>query len=394
MITVEEALARIFALVEEVGVEAVPLTEAAGRVLAEPVVARRDQPPFRASVMDGYAVRAAEVTVGARFRVIGEAPAGRAFSGEVGPGEAVRIFTGAPMPEGADHVVIQEDVARDGDWVRLTEKLDPKPNVREVGADFRVGDRVGAPRRLGPAELALIAAMNVPHVTVRRKPVVAILPTGDELVMPGGAPRADQIVASNGFALKAMLEAEGAFVRMLPIAGDSAEALAAAFRLAAGADMLLTIGGASVGDYDLVGAAAEAEGVERAFYKVAMRPGKPLMAGRAGRMVMIGLPGNPVSAIVCGMIFVLPAVRAMLGLGRGPVPRRRAALAAPLEANGPREHYMRAVLGEDGLRAMESQDSSLLGILSRSNALIVRPVSDPARAAGEVVEYLPLNPSG
>jgi molybdopterin molybdotransferase len=231
-------------------------------------------------------------------------------------------------------------------------------------------------------------------VTVRRRPVVAILPTGDELVMPGGEPRADQIVASNGFALKAMLEAEGAFVRMLPIAGDTPEALAAAFRLAEGADLLLTIGGASVGDYDLVGAAAEAEGVERAFYKVAMRPGKPLMAGRAGRMTMIGLPGNPVSAIVCGMIFVLPAVRAMLGLGRGPVPRRRAALAAPLEANGPREHYMRAVLGEDGLRAMESQDSSLLGILARSNALIVRPVDDPARAAGEVVEYLPLNPNG
>ena len=192
--------------------------------------------------------------------------------------------------------------------------------------------------------------------------MVAILPTGDELVMPGGEPRADQIVASNGFALKAMLEAEGAFVRMLPIAGDTAEALAAAFRLAEGADLLLTIGGASVGDYDLVGAAAEAEGVERAFYKVAMRPGKPLMAGRAGRMVMIGLPGNPVSAIVCGMIFVLPAVRAMLGLGRGPVPRRRAALAAPMEANGPREHYMRARLlrGRDDRIRDGAQDSSLL----------------------------------
>jgi molybdopterin molybdotransferase len=293
MITVEDALAHIFALCEEVGVEAVPLAEAAGRVLAEPVTARRDQPPFRAAVMDGYAVRGAEVAVGARFRMIGEAPAGRAFSGSVGPGEAVRIFTGAPMPAGADHVVIQEDVARDGDRIVLTDALDLKPNVREIGADFRAGDRVEAPRRLGPADLALIAAMNVPRVTVRRRPVVAILPTGDELVMPGDEPRADQIVASNAFALKAMVEAEGAAARMLPIAGDTSEALAAAFRLAEGADLLLTIGGASVGDYDLVGRAAEAEGVSRAFYKVAMRPGKPLMAGRAGRMVMIGLPGNP-----------------------------------------------------------------------------------------------------
>jgi molybdopterin molybdotransferase len=390
MISVEEALARIFALCDEVGTEDVPLAEAAGRVLAAPVVAARDQPPFRAAVMDGYAVRGAEVAVGARFKVVGEAPAGRAFSGTVGPGEAVRIFTGAPMPEGADHVVIQEDVTREGATVTLDATLDMKPNVRAAGADFRAGDRVEPPRRLGPADLALIAAMNHGTVTVRRRPVVAILPTGDELVAPGGAPRADQIVASNGFALKAMVEAEGAVARMLPIAGDSAESLTAAFRLAAGADLLLTIGGASVGDHDLVGAAAEAEGVRQAFYKVAMRPGKPLMAGRAGEMVMIGLPGNPVSAIVCGTIFVLPALRAMLGLGRAPAPRLTAPLAAAVEANGPREHYMRAVLEDGRLTAMDSQDSALLRILSRSNALIVRPPGDGPRASGEEVAYLPL----
>jgi molybdopterin molybdotransferase len=328
--------------------------------------------------------------VGARFKVVGEAPAGRAFSGTVGPGEAVRIFTGAPMPEGADHVVIQEDVTREGATVTLDATLDIKPNVRAAGADFRAGDRVEPPRRLGPADLALIAAMN--HGTRDRAapPVVAILPTGDELVAPGGAPRADQIVASNGFALKAMVEAEGAVARMLPIAGDSAESLTAAFRLAAGADLLLTIGGASVGDHDLVGAAAEAEGVRQAFYKVAMRPGKPLMAGRAGEMVMIGLPGNPVSAIVCGTIFVLPALRAMLGLGRAPAPRLTAPLAAAVEANGPREHYMRAVLEDGRLTAMDSQDSALLRILSRSNALIVRPPGDGPRASGEEVAYLPL----
>jgi molybdopterin molybdotransferase len=340
--------------------------------------------------MDGYAVRGAEVAVGARFRIIGEAPAGHAFSGRVGPGEAVRIFTGAPVPEGADHVVIQEDTIAGDGVVTLTEGLDLKPNLREAGADFRAGDRVEAPRRLRPTDLALIAAMNAASVTVRRRPVVAIVPTGDELVMPGGPRRPDQIVASNAFALRAMLEAEGAETRVLPIAGDSPAALASAFRLAEGADMIVTIGGASVGDHDLVGAAAEAEGVTRAFYKVAMRPGKPLMAGRRGSTVMIGLPGNPVSAIVCGLIFVLPALRAMLGLGQAPAPRGAAPLAAPLEANGPREHYMRAILKDGRLTVMESQDSSLLGILSRSNALIVRPVGDGPRAAGDVVEYLSL----
>jgi molybdopterin molybdotransferase len=389
MISVEEALARIFALCPAVGTEEVPLAQAAGRVLAAPVVAGRDQPPFRAAVMDGYAVRGAEVEVGASFRIVGEAPAGHAFSGYLGPGEAVRIFTGAPVPEGSDHVVIQEDTRREGDTVVLTEALDLKPNVRDAGLDFRAGDRVEAPRRLRPADLSLIAAMNVPRVTVRRKPVVALIPTGDELVMPGGAPGPDQIVASNAFALKAMVEAEGAEARVLPIAKDSPDALAAAFRLAEGAEMIVTIGGASVGDHDLVGAVAEDAGVERAFYKVAMRPGKPLMAGRHGDALMISLPGNPVSAIVCGMIFVLPALRAMVGLGQAPAPRQMAPLAAALAANGPREHYMRAVLEDGRLTPMEDQDSSLLGILSRSNALIVRPVGDGPRAAGEVVAYLP-----
>ena len=390
MISVEEALARIFALCEVMGTEEVPLAQAAGRVLAEPVTARRDQPPFRASVMDGYAVRADEVAVGASFRVVGEAPAGKAFSGAFGPGDTVRIFTGAPMPEGADHVVIQEDVDRDGDRIVLKDTLDPKPNVRPVGADFSVGDSVSAPRRLTPADLALVAAMNVPAVSVRRKPVVAILATGDELVMPGGEPGPDQIIASNAFALKAMIEAEGAESRMLPIARDDAASLAAAFRLAEGADLLLTIGGASVGDYDLVADAAAGHGMEWAFYKVAMRPGKPLMAGNAGEMVMIGLPGNPVSAIVCGLIFVLPALRAMLGLGQHAAPRLTAPLAQPLAQNGPREHYMRAVLEDGALTAMSSQDSSLLSILSRANALIVRPLGDPPRQPGEIVEYLPL----
>lgn len=391
MISVAEALDHIFALCTPVATERVSLSEANGRILAEPVTARRDQPPFRAAVMDGYAVRGAEVAVGASFRVIGEAPAGRAFPGHIGPGQAVRIFTGAPVPEGADHVVIQEDVERAGASISLRDTLDLKPNVRPVGADFRAGETIPAPMRLRPVDIALAAAMNVPAVTVRRRPVVVILATGDELVMPGGDPGPDQIISSNAFALKALVEDAGAEGRLLPIARDSAESLASAFELALDADLLLTVGGASVGDHDLVGDAAEAAGVTRAFYKVAMRPGKPLMAGRRGDCVMIGLPGNPVSAIVCGHVFVAPAVRAMLGLGTAPAPRLRATLGAPLAANGPREHYMRARFDADGrLAAMPDQDSALLSVLSAADGLLVRPAGDRPKEPGETVEYVPL----
>ena len=388
MISVADALARLFELVEPADAETVPLSEAAGRRLAEAVVARRAQPPFRTATMDGYAVAEGAGLVGARFKVIGEAPAGAAFSGRVAPGEAVRIFTGAPVPEGAGQVVIQEDVTRDGDTITVGDGVDAKANIRPVGADFAVGDRIGAPRRLRAADLALIAAMNVAEVRVVRRPVVAILATGDELVMPGETPGPDQIIASNAVALKALAEAEGAEVRVLPIARDRVESLEAAFAMAAGADLFLTIGGASVGDHDLVGQVAEAQGFGRAFYKVAMRPGKPLMAGKRDGTVMIGLPGNPVSSIVCGHVFVLPVLRAMQGDPPAPAPRRRAVLAAPLGPNGPREHYMRARLGADGLRAFDSQDSALLTILSEANALIVRPPGDGPRDAGTEAEYV------
>jgi molybdopterin molybdotransferase len=366
----------------------VALAEAAGRVLTEPVVAARAQPPFPTATMDGYAVAAGTAMPGARFTVIGEAPAGASFSGRVGPGEAVRIFTGAPVPEGAAQVVIQEDVTREGDVVVLGDGVDGKANIRPVGADFGVGDRIEAPRRLRPADLALIAAMNVPRLRVARRPVVAILATGDELVMPGEAPGPDQIIASNAFAIRALAEAEGAEARVLPIARDRMDSLTTAFDMASDADLLLTIGGASVGDHDLVGQAAAECGFGRAFYKVAMRPGKPLMAGKRGSTVLIGLPGNPVSSIVCTHVFVLPVLRAMLGEPPSPAPRRQGTLAAPLSPNGPREHYMRARLGPEGVRAFDSQDSALLNILSEADALIVRPPGDPARAAGETVDYV------
>ncbi len=390
MITVEEALSRLFALVEPLGAEEVPVERAAGRVLARDAVAGRDQPPFPASAMDGYAVAAAEAAPGARFRVVGEAAAGRRFAGRVGPGEAVRIFTGAPLPDGADRVVIQEDTAREGETVTLLDSLGEGPHVRPAGADFRAGDRLSAPRRLSPADVALLAAMNLPRVAVTRRPEVAILSTGDELVLPGEDPGPEQIIASNAYGLKALLEALGAEARLLPVARDTAASLRAGFELAEGADLVLTVGGASVGDHDLVGPVAAELGMEQAFYKVAMRPGKPLMAGRLGGAAMIGLPGNPVSAIVCGHVFVAPVIRKMLGLGEAPAPRRQAPLARAVAANGPREHYVRARLTPEGLQPFDSQDSALLSVLAEADALLVRPVSDGPREAGEVVDYVPL----
>ena len=389
MITVDEARARLFELVAPMSVEEVPLVQAASRVLARDVAARRDQPPFAASSMDGYAVKSAEVERHAMFKLIGEAAAGRRFNGRVGAGQAVRIFTGAPIPEGADFVVIQEDVSHSGDLVTIVNDPGKRDNVRPVGVDFRDGATVQAPRLLRPADIALLAAMNIDRVPVARRPVVALISTGDELVMPGEAPGPDQIIASNTFGLKAMLEELGAEARILPIARDRVASLTTAFDLAKGADLVVTIGGASVGDHDLVGRVAGDLGMDRSFYKVLMRPGKPLMAGRLNDAAMVGLPGNPVSAMVCGRIFLGPMIRAMLGLGAEAPTLSQAPLAQEIAANGPREHYMRAQIGADGRITLGGdQDSSLLSVLSASNALVRRPPNDPARQAGAMVEYL------
>jgi len=389
MIPVDAALEKLFSLVSPLGTETVALHAAAGRVLAEDAVAKRDQPPFSASAMDGYAVRGTEARPGAVFRVIGEAAAGHGFDGALGPGEAVRIFTGAPVPEGADRVVIQEDVTRDGDRITLSEALGTGTHIRRQGADFAVSDRVAAPRLLSPSDVALLAAMNLAELVVARRPEVALISTGDELVMPGEAPGPDQIIASNTFGLKALLDALGARARILPIARDNDASLRTAFDLARGADLVVTIGGASVGDHDIVGDVAASLGMERAFYKVAMRPGKPLMAGRMGDAAMVGLPGNPVSAMVCGHVFLAPMIRAMLGLGQARAPRRTAPLATDLAEAGPREHYMRARLSDGRLVPEADQDSSLLSVLARADALLIRPDGDGPRRAGELTEYIP-----
>lgn len=393
MITVEEALQRCFALVTPLSGEAVPLRRAAGRVLLAPAQARLTQPPFDASAMDGYAL-GHPASAGSQFAVLGEAGAGHGFAGRLGPDQAVRIFTGAPLPDGAQAIVIQENTTVTGDTITLTAACAAGDNIRKRGQDFRQGDALSAPRRLCSKDLALLAAMNIPDVTVARRPVVAIIATGDELVMPGEEPGPEQIVASNLFALAAMAEENGAEVRMLPIARDSEAALRQVFSLAEGADLIVTIGGASVGDHDLVGKVAADLGLERAFWKIAMRPGKPLMAGRLGKALMLGLPGNPVSAIVCGHLFLLPMLRAMQGLPATPAATARAVLAEDVGPAGPRVHYMRAKLTpSDGLPLIApfvAQDSALLSILTQSDALLIRPLGEGPRVAGEVVDYIPL----
>lgn len=388
MISVREALDHVFALARPVGTETVALRHAAGRVLAKRVTATRAQPPFATSTMDGFAIASQAAASGDIFEVIGEAAAGHRFAGTLEKGQAVRIFTGAPVPNGSKRVLIQEDVERTGDKISLKPNADSSIYIRPEGADFKVGDVLAAPRRLTPADVALIAAMNVANVVVSRKPVVALIATGNELVLPGESPGPDQIIASNALGLAAMVEAAGGIARILPIARDRIASLQGVFDLAAGADLVVTIGGASVGDHDLVARVAEMRGLERSFYKIAMRPGKPLMAGRMGDCVLLGLPGNPVSSIVCGRIFMQPMLDAMRGLPACAPPTRTAHLANGIPANGPREHYMRAEEASGKVTVEERQDSGLLSVLSRANVLVVRPPHDPAKSIGDTVQIL------
>jgi molybdopterin molybdotransferase len=291
----------------------------------------------------------------------------------------VRIFTGAPLPPGADAILIQEDAERQGDVVTVREAPAPGLYIRPAGMDFAAGAGLEPPRRLGPRDLSLIAAMNAPVATVRRRPRVALLPTGDELVLPGDAPGPDQIVASSGYGIAALLQARGAEADLRPIAPDR--------DAARDSDLVVTLGGASVGEHDLVRAAIGEGRLD--FHRIAMRPGKPLMAGRLGETPIVGLPGNPVSAMVCAILFLAPAVDAMLGLPAGPPPRRMAPLATPVPAGGPREHYMRAALRADGsVTPFEDQDSALQRLLAEADALVVRPPHAPPCPAGTPVPVI------
>jgi molybdopterin molybdotransferase len=400
MLSVAEALERIVSSFRPLPAETVSIAEAFGRVLAADVYARVTQPPHAVSAMDGYAVRASDVArVPVDLKVIGAVPAGELFDGTVSNGEAVRIFTGAPLPAGADAIVIQEDTEAgegpDGSS-RVTVKESCKAGnyVRAAGLDFAQGDagpRAG--RQLTARDVGLIAAMNHPWVQVRRRPRVAILATGDEVVMPGEPLGPSQIVSSNGLALAAFVRACGGEPVQLGIAADKAESLAELAAGARGADLLLTAGGASVGDHDLVQKVLGAQGMKLDFWRIAMRPGKPLMFGNLAGTPVLGLPGNPVSAVVCSLLFARPALNALLGLDAPAHPLEQMVLGADLGANDRRQDYLRSTVAVngDGRRTATPygrQDSSMLALLAAADGLIVRPPHAPAAAKGEMVEVL------
>lgn len=395
---VDEALARILGDAQKLEAETVPLSAAGGRVLAADLHAKRQQPPFASSAMDGYAVRAADVaSVPVALKLIGQSAAGHAFSGVVNAGEAVRIFTGAPVPEGADSVVIQENTVPGDQQVEIAETITLGRNIRKAGLDFNQGNLLlEAGRALDPAALALTASADHATVQVVCRPRVAILATGDELVSPGETCRSDQIIASNSFGLVEIVRAAGGVPIDLGIAEDRLEALNDALdqAIAAKADILVTLGGASVGDHDLVQPALAARGMELDFWKIALRPGKPLMFGRLDGMKILGLPGNPVSSLICAHIFLTPLIRAMLGLPHAP-DLRTAVLGSDMGTNDQRQDYVRARIttSADGtLTAIPFavQDSSMLKFMADANGLIIRKPHAPAIKSGSVCSVLML----
>ena len=395
MLSVEAARARILAALSPLAAETIPVADSLGRVLAEDLTARVTQPPAAVSAMDGYAVRGTDVaTAPVNLRQIGAVPAGGAFATPIGAGECVRIFTGAPLPAGADTIVIQENVSAAGDAITINEATPSGRYVRPAGLDFRAGD-VGlvAGDLITVRKLGLAAAMNRPWLRVTRRPRVAILATGDEIVMPGDPIGPNQIVSSNGLALAAFVRAWGGEPIQLGIAPDRAEALQALASGARGADLLVTTGGASVGEHDLVRSALGASGLDLDFWQIAMRPGKPLLFGRIDGTPLLGLPGNPVSSLVCGLIFLRPALLRLLGMRELSERRLPAIAGCDLPANDRRQDYLRASLTRGANRELiatpfAKQDSSMLSLLARADALVIRSPEAPALRAGDSVEII------
>jgi molybdopterin molybdotransferase len=397
-LSVDEALARVLEGAGALGIESVPIEAADGRVLARPLVARLTQPPGDVSAMDGYAVRKADAaTLPVTLRIAGESAAGRPYAGPLPAGEAVRIFTGALVPTNADAVVVQEETTRAGAQVTINAGDVTLGHIRRRGFDFTAGDtQLTAGMRLGPRQLALAAALGYGAIEVTRRPRVAIIATGDELVLPGEIPGDGQITCSNHVAVHALALRAGAEPTFLGIARDSRASLDDAFDRARGADVMVTLGGASVGDHDIIAPVLATRGMTTDFWTIAIRPGKPLLHGRLGAQRILGLPGNPVSAIVCARLFLVPLIEALTGTA----PTANVPIAAetldPIEANGPRAHYMRANThrladGRMAVRAARSQDSSLLTPLAAADCLIVRPPHAPAEPAGGTVSILMLD---
>jgi molybdopterin molybdotransferase len=388
LLPVDEAIARVIGGVERLPAENAPLAEATGRVLAEPLAATRDQPPFPAAAMDGYAVRAADALVGARLKLIGMSAAGYRFSGAVGPGEAVRIFTGAPVPDAADAILVQENAEAAGDAILVREAPLVGRHIRARSFDFAGGDvLIDAGRKLGARDIMIAASMGHAFVPVVRRPKVAILATGDELVAPSQTPGPDQIFASNALGLAALIAAAGGTALDLGIAPDRREAIGDAIDAAPhGTDILVTIGGASVGEHDLVRQTLTARGMALDFWRIAMRPGKPLMFGRLGAMRVLGLPGNPVSSFVCAILFLTPLIAALLGQAYRD-PSEPAVAGTDLPANDARQDYLRAALiDRPGALPVATpfpfQDSSNFSALAKSDCLLIRAPNAPAAPAG------------
>lgn len=400
MISVDEARDRILAALHPVPAEIVALANAWSRVTAAPVIARLTQPPMDVSAMDGYALRAEDGTLGATLRVIGSAPAGHPFEGSVQSGEAVRIFTGSVVPRGADAILLQEDATASATGVKVNEAVVAKRHIRRAGQDFAAGDAViPAGRRLTARDIGLAAAANHPWLPVHRRPRVAILATGDEIAMPGEPIPSGGIVSSNSHALAALVRAVGGEPVVLPIAKDTREAVAAVADAVHGMDMLVTTGGASVGDHDLVIESLRTRGLELDFWQIAMRPGKPLLFGRLGPVPVLGLPGNPVSALVCSILFLLPALSRLSGLPAGPPPTVQAIAGAELRANDHRADHLRATVSSDGqgrfiVTPFPVQDSAMLRRLAHADALILRAPHAPAVPAGTEVTVIRLDSLG
>jgi molybdopterin molybdotransferase len=393
LMPVAEVQAAIVSGVEPLDAETVSIFEAAGRILAQDLRAKLTQPPFAASAMDGYAVRGADIaSLPTCLKVIGRSAAGHGFGGEVRAGEAVRIFTGAPVPAGADTIVIQENTkAADDGAVEILEPAPIGQYIRPIGYDFSEGNTLlTSGVELASRQLMLAAAMNNATVAVRRKPIIAVLANGDELVQPGQSPRPGQIISSIPAGMKAAIAAWGGESLVLDLAQDSKESLAARVRDAQEADVLLTIGGASVGEHDLVRGTLEDMGARFEVLKVAMRPGKPVMFGFLDKQRILSMPGNPVSAIICARIFLKPLLDRFLG--RAPRDEPRAVrLAVPVDANGEREHYMRAKLSDNGVAPIADQDSSLMNAFAGADCLLIRPARGVALSAGTLVPVIPLN---
>ncbi len=396
----EEALGRILGKLSPLAAEIVPLAEGWNRVLAAPVVARLTQPPADVSAMDGYALRAADASAGAVLRSIGEAPAGRPFAGVVQQGQAVRLFTGSVVPQGADTVLLQEAASRDGETVCVNEAAEHGRHIRRQGQDFAAGDVVLPPCvQLTARQIGLAAAANHAWLPVRRQPRVAILATGDEISLPGDPLAPGGVVSSNSHMLAAMVRAAGGLPTILPVAPDQPDLLAAALAGGLGADLLVTTGGASVGDHDLVQAALARHGFELDFWQVRMRPGKPMIFGHAGGTPVLGLPGNPVSAAVCAVLFMLPALARLQGLPAEPPPTETALAGAPLRANDHRADHLRATLSRNEAGNLvatpfERQDSGMLTVLSRADCLILRAPEAPALNPGDALQVIRLDRAG